>query len=122
VGYPHTHDNYGAITSVFPQDLVSARQDLNRIQGYLSGTMTSLSIDKNPANARQADGGLAFSPSAVSWGPDVAEQVSELRERQAELVEMIVGHEFWNEVDPTEVSAWNALHHLPEQSLISALT
>lgn len=98
-----------------PHDLVANREELRRVREELEIITTSLASDVAETGTTKAHETAQLNPgrppSHASF-PDVSEQIGQLRQRQATLLELLIGHWIWGELDPSDVSAlWNEMHN-----------
>ncbi|MFJ9634429.1 nucleic acid-binding protein [Streptomyces sp. NPDC101175] len=102
----------------YPDDLLRAQQDLNKVRASLNTLVTTLPYSVEPMEAWQRPDGYWLSvsssyPASPGWSEQEQNDVAVLRERERDLATLIVTHPFWNEIaGPERPGARSELRHV----------
>ncbi|WP_432095705.1 hypothetical protein [Streptomyces sp. bgisy100] len=102
----------------FPDDLVTAQQQLDQVRAELSAFLATLpwSVEPAPGFRQTKEDGYWSSrerPESPGWTEDDQARVKELRHRELGLTETVLTHDFWSSLSgPDRVAARTALKHL----------
>lgn len=93
----------------YPDDLLTAQQDLTQVRVNLTGLYGRLPYSVKPLDAGQRPEGYPDSPG---WTEQEQQDVAALRQRERELAAVIVTHAFWGKVaGPERPDARSKLKH-----------
>lgn len=110
----------------FPEDLLTAQQELNQVRAALEALCERLPYSVEPLEGWQRPEGywLAVSPTypdSPGWSEQEQQEVAALRERERELSAAIVTHAFWGEVaGPERLDARSKLKHVIAEGVSGA--
>ncbi|EST17922.1 hypothetical protein [Streptomyces roseochromogenus] len=93
----------------YPDDLLTAQQDLTQVRADLAALITALPYSVEPMEAWQRPDGCWQStprsyPDSPGWSEQEQKDVTALRDKERDLATAIVTHDFWNHVAQAELS------------------
>lgn len=102
----------------FPSDLIEAQAEIFAVRSELHDLLQRQPWSAEPLPAWTTHENAwrpASRPDSPGWDPADRERIERLRVREAELVTLLVGHRFWTEVAPDELTeARSQLKHHQE--------